>query len=228
MNSIIINRFKQFIPLIICLIFFIRIEQVTSSLKFELSTDHPRCFYEELYGGYVMMIKWKISGVEESNEGKINQFLSMIQISISRENTLEIVKREYLKSITGKLSFNSETDDTYKICVSYHGGWTIPYPALVGIKISSDNMDHPDLKRAVKNSDLDSLDKMAGDIIDHAKEYKDQQKHEMDKEDKFAKDHITFSKTFYYVTVFQLVIIVVLGLYQVFSFKKFLVSNNAI
>jgi len=228
MNSIIINKFKQFIPLIICLIFFINFEPVTSSLKFELNTDHPRCFHEELYGGYVLMIKWKVSGVEESNEEKKNHFLSMIQISISRENTNELVKREYLKKMTGKLSFNSETDDTYRICVSYHGGWTVPYPALVGIKLSSDNMDHPDLKDAVKNADLKSVDKMAQDIKNHAKEYIDLQEHEISKEDTFAMDHMTFERTFYYVTVFQIAIIVVLGLYQVFSFKKFLLSNNVI
>ena len=202
-------------------------EQVLSSLKFELATDHPRCFYEELYGGYVMMIKWKVSGVEESDEGKKSQFLSMIQISISKETTKEVVKREYLKNVTGKLSYNSEIDETYKICVSYHGGWAVPYAALIGIKIASDNMDHPDLKNAIKNADLDPLHHKTEDIIKHTKEYTESQKHEINREDLYAKDHISFSKTFYYVTVFQLVVIVGLGLYQVFSFKKFLSSNNA-
>jgi predicted PP-loop superfamily ATPase len=174
-----------------------------------------------------MMIKWKVSGVEESDEGKKSQFLSLIQISISKETSKEVVKREYLKNMTGKISYNSEADETYKICVSYHGGWAVPYPALIGIKIASDNMDHPDLKNAIKNEDIDPLHKKTEEIIKNSREYIELQKHEISKEDSYAMDHMSFSRTFYYITVFQLVVIVGLGLYQVFSFKKFLASNNA-
>jgi hypothetical protein len=226
MNSTINFRFRHMLRLIFSIIFFLNFESVLGSLKFELSAERPKCYLEELYSGYVMMIKWKVGGVEESDRKKLDQFLSHIQIYIKKENSNDVLKREYLKSEKGKFSFNSNSDDTYRICVSYHGGWTIPYPALVGIKISSENMDHPDLSNAIKLQDLDDVHKKTSQIIESAKQYIEVQKSEISREELHAKDHISFSRSFYYVTVFQVIVIVGLGLYQVFNFRKFLASNN--
>lgn len=225
MDSPINFRFKHILRLIFSIIFFINFDSVLGSLKFELNPDRPKCFFEELYTGYVMMIKWKVSGVVESDPKKLGNFLNQIQIYIKKENSSEVLKREYLKAETGKFSFNADTDDTYRICVSYHGGWKIPYQAIIGLKISSENMDQPDLSKAIKLEDLDFVHKKTTEIIEGAKQYIEVQKSELNREDYTAKDHILFSRSFYYVTVFQIVVIVGLGLYQVFNFRKFLASN---
>jgi hypothetical protein len=202
-------------------------DSVLGSLKFELSAENPRCFIEELYSGYVLLVKWKLSGVVEPDEIKKSQFLSLVQIYIQKENTGEVLKREYLKSEKGKFSFKSDADDTYKICISYHGGWTVHYPVLVGIKLSSENMDHPNLQNAIKIGDLTNFSDKTQIILEGTKEYVDIQKSEIKREETFAKDHIIFSRSFYYVTIFQIIVIVGLGFYQVFNFRKFLKSNNA-
>jgi hypothetical protein len=201
------------------------IDFALGSLKFELSSERPKCFLEELYSGYVLLVKWKVSGVNEENEKMKEQFLNSIQIFIQKESG-EVFKREYLKSEKGKFSFKSEEDDTYKICVSFHGGWTVTYPALVGIKLSSENMDHPNLENAIKTQDINSFSSKTKEILDKTKEYVEIQKSEIKKEETYAKDHIQFSLSFYYVTVFQIIVIVGLGFYQVFNFRKFLASNN--
>ena len=51
-------------------------------------------FLEELYSGYIILVKWKVSGVNEANENEKNQFLSTIQIYIQKESGGEVLKRE--------------------------------------------------------------------------------------------------------------------------------------
>jgi hypothetical protein len=49
-----------------------------SSLTFELKSNHPRCYLEELFNESVAMIKWKImdlpeDSVQRSSKRKFNQ-----------------------------------------------------------------------------------------------------------------------------------------------------------
>lgn len=39
-------------------------------LQFEITPDRPRCYLDELYKASVLMLKWRITGVNETDKYK--------------------------------------------------------------------------------------------------------------------------------------------------------------
>jgi hypothetical protein len=204
------------------------LSRAESSLKFEINVDRPRCYYEELFKDSVMMVKWKVSGINEPDEQKAKTFFMNIQLAIIQEKTSTIMKREMFNAATGKISFHASEEGLYKICVTYHGGWHVPYPALIGIKINSDNMDEPDIKKGLKTDEVSQVQQKISNLLADGKEIVKRQKVETEEEDHTAIDHIHFTKYYYNLAVFQILVVLALGIYQVFRFRKFLSANNFI
>jgi hypothetical protein len=204
------------------------LSSVQSSLKFEINVDRPRCFYEELFKDSVMMVKWKVSGINEPDEQKAKSFYMNIQLAIIDDKSGAIMKREMFNAATGKISFHASEEGFYKICVTYHGGWHVPYPALIGIKINSDNMDEPNFKKGIKIEDVSQVKQKITNLLADGNEIVKRQKVETEEEDHTALDHIHFTKYYYNMAVFQILVVLALGIYQVFKFRKFLSTNNFI
>jgi hypothetical protein len=216
---------KVFILILLILFLF---SFVNSYLHFEIQPDRQKCFIEELFKGSVMMAKWKFYGVDDSDEEVAKKFYSHMQILIMTLDGSKIFKREFLPTSTGKISFHSEDEGFYKICVNYHGSWTVPFHAFMSLKINSDNMDEPDLKSAVKDKDLDPIHEKFVALLDAGNNLIQKQTNETFYEDEAASTHIHTTKNYYYMTVIQVLVILSVGIYQIFKFRKFLVSNNVI
>jgi hypothetical protein len=52
------------------------------------------------------------------------------------------------------------------------------------------------------------------------------QENELDTEDSAAKKQIESSSYYYSLAVFQVIVVIALGLYQVYSFRKFIVNSE--
>lgn len=147
---------------------------------------------------------------------------------ISSDATSQIFKREIVTVARGKMSFHADKEGSYKICSYYHSGWGHNDNLLMSIKIGSENMDEPKLGKAIKHEDLDPVHKKAKHILDEGKRIVDYQESEIQSEDKNAQIQISTSRTYYLLTTVQVVVVIGLGLYQIFSFRKYLYSHNFI
>lgn len=96
------------------------------------------------------------------------------------------------------------------------------------VQILSDNMDEPDLKKALKVQEVGEVHEKLRYIITVGKNSVDGQKLEMNQEDSFAVYVIENTKILYYLSFFQILIIVTVGVYQIFSFRKYLSSHHII
>jgi heme/copper-type cytochrome/quinol oxidase subunit 2 len=137
-----------------------------------------------------------------------------------------LIKTLNLTGEKGKTSFQPNETGQYKICANYNGNNNDAI--VVGIKIHSDNMDEPKLHAAIKTDDISPLNSKVNEIIGEGKAFMTHQNSEMDEEDYNAKLQMSASRNYYILTVVQVVVIIGLGLYQVFSFRKFLSTNNVI
>ena len=207
------------------------------TLQFEISPDRQRCYVEELFKGSVMMVKWKIVGIDEPDMAKSKnyilniletEFLDSIAIVLSHETTGQILRNNRLTTERGKLSYTSLEEGQYKTCIVYHGGWTVPYSVLMSLKINSDNMDEPNIKVAIKTQDLDPLQKKTKSILDSGRAIVLRQKSELEQEDEAAYQQIDSTKKYYYMTLVQILVVFVLGFYQLINFRKFLGANHVI
>jgi hypothetical protein len=98
----------------------------------------------------------------------------------------------------------------------------------MGIKIHSDNMEAPKLEVALKHHDMTPINSKVIEALTEGKAYLDHQSTELDEEDDSAKMQMHTSRNYYVMTVMQVLIIVLLGVYQLFSFRKFLALNHVI
>jgi hypothetical protein len=96
------------------------------------------------------------------------------------------------------------------------------------IKIKSDTTDEVNLKKAIKEGDLNNVANKIDKIIQKTEKIIKFQKSEAEIENTTATIQIQYTKTFVMLTVAQIVIIIVVGLYHIFAFRKFLVRNYII
>lgn len=92
----------------------------------------------------------------------------------------------------------------------------------MGLKIFSNNMDEPDLNNVVKNTDIDPLKATLEKISQKAEKYKNQQNNDLETEDEFAINTLERVHIFYMFAVIQIILAIILGVYQIISFRKVL------
>lgn len=85
-------------------------------------------------------------------------------------------------------------------------------------------MDEPNISTAIKNTDLNPVKEKVQKIITKGERLIKSQEGELHHEDEAAKKQMEYVSYYYSMAVFQVVIVVALGLYQIFSFKKFLLD----
>lgn len=218
------NTFVIFSSLLCFLINF-----VDASLKFKLISDKDKCFFEELFTGSVMMVKWKLTGLDEDESPAAKGILNKIYIYVSNEPDGKILLSNQLNKAKGKFSFHADKEGYYKICVRYVQGWGMGSKELImGIKINSDNMDEPDITSAIKFQDLDIAHQKVKEILNEGKLINERQKYELTSEDTIAQAQMKNSRSYYIMTVVQFVFVLSVGIYQIYNFKNFLASHNLI
>jgi hypothetical protein len=88
----------------------------------------------------------------------------------------------------------------------------------------SENMEEPNIMEALKEKDLDTVATDFHDVIVKCKRYIKSQEEDIAMEDVNAKKQMQMSSYYYKMTVCQIIAFVLLGVYQIFSFRKIL--NN--
>ena len=130
---------------------------------------------------------------------------------------------ETVKDLKSKFSFMSKDNAQFKICVQKSNiYWGDREPIFFQIKIMSDNMDEPNISTAIKVQDLDPVKSKVAKVIKKGERLIKNQENEIDQEDGAAKRQMEYVSYYYSLAVLQIVVVIGLGLYQVFSFRKFI------
>jgi hypothetical protein len=108
--------------------------------------------------------------------------------------------------------------------VKYQGGWGGLDKVFFKFKIFSDNMEEPDIKNAIKASDLTPVKENFQKIIKRGRRIIETQENEINQEDKNAKDQMQSISYYYTLTFCQIVIFIAFGVYQIYSFRNFVLK----
>lgn len=214
--------------------------KINSTLQMNLDDGKERCFIEELFTTSVASIKWKVElgsmiTIEKRNKTKV-EISSLIPESITKnihifirdEESNEVLKTFSAEINKNKNSFQSNKNGFYAICVRYTGLRLPNDNIFFSMKIHSNNMDEPKLDEAIKNSDIDPIVTRVKSIVEKGKEITSKQTTELIDEDHYARLQMEITSSYNFLNFIQVVVILGLGIYQILSFKKFLVANNLI
>lgn len=90
----------------------------------------------------------------------------------------------------------------------------------MGIKIFSNNMDEPNLEKAAKKNDVEEISSVIKKIDGKVDRLKSLFTEDLGEEDEFANETFDKFHMFYTFVLFQTIVIIFLGLYQVFMIKN--------
>lgn len=209
----------------ICLIVIFSMINFYKSLYFDLKQKKTRCLIEELYTSNMAMIKYTFIGLPESIEEQNKVLSNNIGIKVVFEDDHnDVIIDQVLDNKTGKLSMTAKNDGQYRICVTT-GEFDTILKLKMNLVIMSDNMDEPNLESAVKSEEVHKIHGKVEKILKKGQKYSDRQHLLIKIEDKESKGIMKLQKTFYYMTIIQICIVIVLGIYQLYNLKNFLDKN---
>lgn len=96
----------------------------------------------------------------------------------------------------------------------------------IKINIESENSNNKNLDKALKNTDLNPITQKINKIITKSKNVVENQKKETEIEDAFSTMQMSYTSNFIIFAFVQIVAVVLIGIYHIYSFRKFLISNN--
>ena len=107
----------------------------------------------------------------------------------------------------------------------YGFSWDIRQELFFGLKILSDNMDQPNLTNALKLNDTEALKLTIEQLNEKGQKFVESQKKEISFEHNLSENAFKSSHTVYLVFSIQVMVIILLVGYQIFSFRKVILDR---
>ncbi len=174
------------------------------------------------------MIKWKIRGLELASEDEQQEYISQINLQVTYMKDSEFSPiNTNLNIKEGKISFLAQKSGQYKICTKLTPfKWKHSTSRItMELVVLSDNMDEPNLEKLVKKEEVENLHSRVDEILRKGERYIRKQNDLIKMEDQDSLSIMKTQNTFNYMTMAQIGVVILLGVYQVINFKKYINSN---
>ena len=220
---------KKYSFILNILFFFSFFNFCKSCLKFNIPNNRDKCFQEEIFTNGTLLIRYDLKGIETIKQENQEKVLKNIKLFI-KDPKGRNVREVYLTNRKDKFAFHADMVGNYQICVRYYKSWSItelPKSVMLGIKIRTD-YDYKSLEDTLEKKDIDHFLEEIRILKSKVIPSITSSKIELDEEDKMAKKIISTSELYFKLTIIQLVLIVIIAIYQIFNIKKFLTSKQII
>ena len=204
---------------------------IKSSLKFNIPNDHEKCFQQEIYIEGTLLIRYDLSGFEKYFKSQQQQYqlFQSIHIKIKNEAGHDMYISE-LKSRKDKFAIYLKNIGIYQICVIYNKPKNLidlPDDVFMGLKIRSD-YHYTEIEKSLHKNDIkdfwNRIKTIKRDIFPSI----EAEKKEIEEEYITTKSMINSIYTYYYLCLFQLVIVVFMIIFTIGNFKKYFKSISII
>ena len=197
-----------------------------NSLLFELKENFPVCFTDELFQNGVMMIKYKIFTHSRLDLSKIypNTFIYVINEETKKEEF-----RNVLTSVKNKFTFTASKMGLYTFCaIRMKNANKVNEIIYMNLKFASDNMDGMSLDKALSKEDLTTIEGKAKKISEIVKKISKNQERVLKLEKRSSKSILRSTEYYKNICYIQIVLIIIIGIVNLFNFRRFLKSKNII
>ena len=204
---------------------------INSSLKFNIQSNHEKCFQQEIYLEGTLLIRYDLSGFEKYFKGPEEQFQLFQNIHIKIKNEIgHDIHISELKSRKDKFAIYLKYTGIYQICVYYNKPNNLrdlPDDILMGLKIRSD-YHYTEIEKSLHKNDIkdfwNRIKAIKKDIFPSI----EAEKKEIEEEDITTRSMINSIYTYYYLCLFQLIIVIIMIIFTIGNFKKYFKSISII
>ena len=218
-----------------CLVFFLILcsfNLVETSLKFTIPSYKDKCFQHTILVSSTLIIHYHLSGYEKDfNENEQKELFNNIKITIKKEESGQIVYETPLKGRKDKFPVLIEEYATYLVCARYYKprrAKDLPNYVLLGIKLGTSYDYYSEVGNSLQKSDVQHFWKKIREIKRDMSPTIEASRLELKAEDKTAKSIISSINTYYILCCVQLVIIVIVTIFTIVSYKDFFKTKSII
>ena len=209
------------------IVYFILFQNIFT-ISILLQKGQERCIIDEFIENNFFVVKYKIF---TENKENITDLLPFIGLNIKELETNEMLFYHPLTLPKSKFSHTVKKTGLYKICVSVK----IDSPKKIrekkifaNLKITSDNMEKIDLTNVIKNNDIERMENKAENIIGLLGKANDIKKSQINTEKYYSFEILSNAKLYKYLTIIQIAGSGIIGLIQLYNFRKFLKSKHVV
>ena len=202
----------KFINIILILFFINKI----SCLSRALYLGKEKCFYDNYYSQMTIIISYKIldKGV------KITPGKTLFRVYISGVEKMDVFKMFYGSKLSGKFSYTIEESDKYKICISTSDKELFNNRQFLHMEFRIQSSDELYDENSAKAKDFQKVNDTMTKLNSKVESIEAMQKYQLEVEDTFSQNQIKSSNRLAFLTICQIVIICIVGIYHVFSLRK--------
>ena len=201
----------KFIKLIISLIYLTNI----ACLYRALYIDKERCFYDNYYTNMNIIINYKILDKDIIPPKNMNAFKIYIQ-SLGKS----YMKMFYSNKLSGKFSYNIETSDKYKICILTQDKELFTNKRFLYLQFQINSNDEFYDQKSAKGKDFHIVNQTMTKLNGKVETIEHMQKYQLALEDKFSSAQISSSSRLATISIFQIIIICIVGIFHVFYLRR--------
>ena len=213
-----------------CLLLLINIYISNSSLLFKIRSLQPHCLGGEFNENTVLVLKYKLFTNSRKDLSKV---LPHLVIHFNNVNKQIKLNSENIFINKGKFTFNIKEAGLYEVCIQvfkYSVISDLEEELFVSFKMNTKTYDEEDdlLLNAINTKDVDSVSHKINEIKRLTKPIIDDQLNQMEIENKISLKTLSNTNYYKYITYSQLIITIIIGIFQIYNFKKFLKSQHVI
>lgn len=191
------------------------------AINFYLLEGTEKCFIQDLTSGSVILGEYNLIDPPPADAPEN----VAVTLKVTDPNALLLVTRSVRGP--GKFSFTSQIQGSHRICVqSPSGGWFgTAKKSRFSLKLDStdDNLAHD---KIVSKEEIGHLKDISSQIVTRLQEVEKGQEYSREKEAKFRDESEDINSRIMWFTIFQTLVILIAGVWQILSLRSFFISRK--
>ena len=202
----------KLISLLIYIFFIAQISCVSRALYY----NQEKCFYDNYYNGMNLVITYKIldTDIKLTPSAK-----SIFRISLSSDS-LDFYKVFYGSKLSGKFSYNIEQSDKYKVCIITTDKDLFKEKQFLHLVFKMQSSDELYDEGSAKTKDFQKVNITMQNLNSKVDSIETMQNFQVEVEDEFSRKQILTSSRLVLLSICQIVVICIVGIYHVYSLRK--------
>ena len=187
-----------------------------STLSRALYLGKEKCFYDNYYSNMNIVITYKILDTDIQLT-KANKSLFHINLIGMEKSDFKIF---YGSKLSGKFSYNIEESDKFKICIYTNDKELFKNKRFLHMEFKIQSSDELYDEHSAKAKDFQKVNMTMQKLNSKVDSIEAMQKYQLEVEDQFSKNQIKSSSRLAFLSICQIVVICIVGIYHVFSLRK--------
>ena len=194
----------------------------SSCLYLNLLLNKEKCFYDNFYYQMVVIIRYEIMDQDLKNLTTLLSKDDRFEISVYSKSDKKVINTFKGQKLTGKFSQSIDNSGEYKICIKTNDKELFRRKRFIKLSFAIDTSEDEleDEEKVVKIKDFEMVNEKVKRVLKKAETFSNIQNYQTKIEDKFSQNQIKSSRLLATLSIIQIIIICIVGLYHVYSLRN--------